>query len=415
MPFQGDRAKMESVGDGFGKTGVTMIETVDRLIALFGTGLSKALTRPCGQRISRPAAGTHFSSKGARPAAVADGVAPSGPSLHLVCRLSGRSLAVGAMAFFLCVGLSLPLPGIGPGPAHAFHDTLVSDPAVLVVGHVTPRARRHQPRLQGMADWLVSRLADQEADLGIERGVGLTVPSLSAMVPLLRAGVVDVVSETVMAALYLEEEAGAEILLHELRRGRAIYEGVIIAGVNREIHSLADLAGRSVAFEHANSTTGFLLPMALLRQQGLSAVRLQTPDDRPPPDRVGFVFAGSESNIALWVSRGLVDAGAYADDNWYDPGDTPAVIRENLEIVHRSGPVLRSALLVRGDMPAGLREALRRALLEIGTADDARVVRADYWGIAGYRALEGESAERLAEAARLYPLIRDLMKEGPSP
>ena len=270
----------------------------------------------------------------------------------------------------------------------------------LVVGVVTKDPKKQFPKLQAMADYLASRLGDR----GIERGAVVAAADNEAMIRLLRTGAVDVLSETAFSAVRFATEAGAEILLREWKKGVAEYRSVFITRRDSGIASLADLRGRKIGFEDPGSTTGFLLPLAILKRQGLTAVEIAH-RDRPASDTVGYAFADEEVNIAAWVARGIVDAGAISDQDWEDVQRTPDPIKQDLVIFYASEPLLRSSILARGGLDQGLKAELK-ALLAAMHADAAGQEALEaYYGVAKYDEIAGAARQGLDMVRQLYPLV----------
>ena len=88
-----------------------------------------------------------------------------------------------------------------------------------------------------------------------------------------------------------------EALVMTLRgNGEKTYKGQIIARADSGIKSLADLKGRSFAYTDASSTSGFILPSKLLKDQGIGLKQT--------------VFAQKHDNVVTMVYQGQVDAGA---------------------------------------------------------------------------------------------------------
>ncbi|MFT5540051.1 MAG: phosphonate transport system substrate-binding protein [Alphaproteobacteria bacterium] len=140
-------------------------------------------------------------------------------------------------------------------PRAVAKDAPIPRQQVLVVARVSRRVARHQPRVEAFADWLASQMAH----VGIRAGEGHIARSPKEMIDLLRAGRVDVVSESVLTALSYEDKAGAEILFHEWRSQRPYYQTVFITSRATKFFSLNDLRGRRIAFEDRGSTSGYLI------------------------------------------------------------------------------------------------------------------------------------------------------------
>ncbi|MGP1394435.1 MAG: phosphate/phosphite/phosphonate ABC transporter substrate-binding protein [Inquilinaceae bacterium] len=274
--------------------------------------------------------------------------------------------------------------------------------ATLIVGRVSGDPIKTLPRLQAMADFMAARLGA----LGIESGGAVVANSNAEMIHMLRDGRVDLVSETVLSALRFEEAAAATILMREWKKGVPSYRSVFIAGIDSGIDSLEDLRGRVVAFEDRGSTSGFLAPLAMLREAGLTAVELSSPEQRPAADEVGYIFTDGEINIAVWVARSMADAGAFSDLDWEDTTRAPEALKANLRTFHTSAPILRSVLLSR----AGLDPALASAISDLlsGVHDDpaAKDILDTYYSVTRYDPIGDVDAD-MRSARALYELAKD--------
>ena len=122
-------------------------------------------------------------------------------------------------------------------------------------------------------------------------------------------------------------------------------------------------AEKKFAFEDQGSTTGFLLPLAILRNHNLTAVRLKNYRDPVPPGKVGFVFAGDEINITTWVERMHVHAGAYSNQDWEGRGRSPRSMQKNLMLLFKSRPMVRSLFVARHGVQPLLKNAVKNLLL----------------------------------------------------
>ncbi len=274
----------------------------------------------------------------------------------------------------------------------------------LVIGRVSQDPVKTLPRLQELGAYLAGQLAP----LGVTGSEAMVARSNAEMLMLLQSGQVDVISETVMSAFMYAETTGAELLMREWKRGVSSYRSILFTRSDSGIETIDDLRGRVIAFEDRGSSTGFLIPMAMLRQHGLEAVELPAPGIAPPPGKVGYVFVGTEINIAAWVTRGMVDAGALNDGDWEDVERTPDGLKDQLAVFHQSRDIPRSILIVRGDLESELRDSLQRALAGMEHDPAAEPVLELYYGVARYDAFVNEVQRDLDTARLQYDEIRDL-------
>lgn len=276
----------------------------------------------------------------------------------------------------------------------------------LVIGRVSQDPVNTLPRLQELSSYLADRLAH----LGVTDSSAIVARNNEEMLMLLRTGQVDAISETVMSAFRYADTTGAELLMREWKRGVASYRSVLFARADRGIESIEDLRGRVVAFEDRGSTSGFLIPMAMLRQHGLEAVELSAPGMAPPPGKVGYLFVGSEINIAAWVHRGMVDAGALNDGDWEDVERTPDGLKDQLVVFEESQDIPRSVFIVRGDLEPELRNALEQTLAGMSTDPMAEPVLETYYGVAQYDPFRDGVLRDLETVRSQYNVIQDLFE-----
>lgn len=174
--------------------------------------------------------------------------------------------------------------------------------------------------------------------------------------------------------------------------GTSTYHGYLFVRKDAGIHAPEAMRGKRMAYVDRATTAGYVFPLAWLRERGVH------------PDR-GFFgetwFAGSHDAAIQAVLERKADVGV-AKDTVYD-----RVRRENLRvdqellILASSPPMPSNALCVRRDLEQGLREALRRALLDL--ADDPD----------GPRVLEQFGALRFVEAAPSdYAPVVDLARKA---
>jgi phosphonate transport system substrate-binding protein len=304
-------------------------------------------------------------------------------------RISSLFIASGLFAYLLSP--------TGTAMAAERIDRLDNTDRILVVGRVTSTPHKDYPRFGRFAGYLAERLGD----LGIDDWRIQFAKDNALMIELLRDGIVDLIPETIFSALLYADQADAELLLREWRDGVATYRSVLFARKSSAIRELADLRGKTIAFEDTGSSTAYFVPRAEIEAAGLSLVELTRPGLRPPPDSVGFVLAGSENNIVTWVHGGLVDAGAFSDLDWQDADDMPSVVKQDLEIFHRSQPFPRSVILVRGGLPDRLRDRIKEVLLAADEDPEGKVMLHEYKSVTKFDELDGDAVAGVAVAREI--------------
>lgn len=254
--------------------------------------------------------------------------------------------------------------GVVPQPAIAI-DT--GDPHVLVLGCVSDDPKADYALLKPLLDYVVSRMAN----VGIRAGRILMARDVQQMDSYLRRGRVDWVTSSAATSMLLQTRAGAHPLLLTERNGISRDHAVFFARRDSAIASLQDLRGRSVAFQDDWSTGAWFVPAAQLLQNRLPLQILVSPVDRPDPASVGYVFARSELNVATWVHKRLVAAGAISSLDWNNPQRIPASWRNEFVVIDESPEYPLALEMVRGDLKPDLQARLHDVLAQAASDSDA--------------------------------------------
>lgn len=226
---------------------------------------------------------------------------------------------------------------------------------ILRVGIVSDNPQGALAKLTPLTKHLGSQLSSQ----GIGEGQVVVTQDPASMAKKIKAGEVDLVLDSAYTMIKLHELAGAELSsLLFWRKGVRSYHTLFFVHRDSTIQSLADLKGKTIAFEDSYSTSAFVLPRAELAQQGLAV----TPRAQAGANSVGYVLAGQELNQAFLVAEKRIDAGAFNNNDW---DKLPPKLQAELRVIHRTRPILRWLACFSPHTPARLRQAVEAALLEM--------------------------------------------------
>lgn len=168
--------------------------------------------------------------------------------------------------------------------------------------------------------------------------------------------------------LLANQKYGAEARLRILRKGEAFYRGEIIARANSGIVKLKDIEGKSFAFTDPASTSGYLLPLKLFKQNKITLSEQ--------------VFAMRHDSVVVMVYQGKVDAGAC----FYSPPDAAGNIRDararvvtqfpdvdkKVSIVALTDPIPNDPIVFRKDLPEAIKKKVTESLIRILTSNEGR-------------------------------------------
>lgn len=260
-------------------------------------------------------------------------------------------------------------------------------PQLLVMSAVSDDAQSRINEMRPLANYMEKRLAH----LGVTHVDILIAVNHDQMVRFIRDGRVDWVTETAYSAALLEKKAGAEIILRRWKQGVPSYNSVMFVRKDSQIQSLAELTGTSIAFQHPGSTTGYFVPMSLLRSSGLALRQMRSVRDKSLPGFVNYLFSGAEYNSAMWVHKGIVSAAVLSNVDWNNEDAVPKEVRKDLRIIDASAQLPRAVELVRGDLHPALKSAIRETLLAAHQDREAQSALSAYQGTSRFDALDEDS------------------------
>ena len=262
---------------------------------------------------------------------------------------------------------------------------------VLILGRISDDPSAHYAQLKPLLDYVVPRMGE----VGITGGRILMARDARQMASYLRRNRVDWVTETAATAVQLEQRAAARPILLSERSGVSRYHTLFFVRKDSPIQSLQDLVGHTLALQGIASTSAYTVPLVELLDSGLSPEILLGPSDEPSSDRVGYVFARSELNIASWVHKGLADAGAVSNLDWNDPRRFPEAFKRDFRVIHETKPYLRALELVSEGMVPAVRDRLREVLLQAADDPAAQDALRLFFGTSRFLPLDQETESAL--------------------
>ena len=208
-------------------------------------------------------------------------------------------------------------------------------------------------------------------------------------------------------AVHLVERTGAKYVARRWKNGTADYRSLFFVRRDSDIGSLDELVDRTIAFEHRNSTSAYFVPAVMLSERGQPLHALATPRQAPPEGGFGYVFSGAEYNTAVWVAKGLVDAGVLSESNWRDPATVPEAFKDQFDVIAVSDPMPRAVEIVRGDLEDTVVTALRDALFDMHEDAGALDALEAFEGTARFDALTETDLAALERIAAALPAFRE--------
>lgn len=276
---------------------------------------------------------------------------------------------------------------------------LIADKAI-VLGDISDEPAETIEGTQPMADYLAARLGEY----GITRGEVKIAPDLETMTQWMADGEVDIYFDSPYPVLVVSQETGAVPILRRWKYGVSAYHSVFIARKDSGLTSLADLSGRMVAFEESFSTSGYMLPLSYLIEQGMNPVEKADMETAVAPDEVGYLFSTADNTTIQWVVSGKVPIGVV--DNVTFELLIPEETREGLTILAATEDVPRQMVLLRSGIEPELAEAIQTILIGVDESEEGQAALEAFLTTKFDEFPEGAEAA-LARMQTLYGLVQD--------
>lgn len=190
----------------------------------------------------------------------------------------------------------------------------------------------------------------------------------------------DVAAINTYSYLQAHERFGAQARLTVLRHGSDKYQSQILVKADSAIKTVRDLEGKRVAFVDASSTSGYLLPMKMLK------------DANVKPQQI--VFAGKHDSVVTMIYQGAVDAGA----TFYSPPDDGEVqdarrlvrvqypdVVEKIKILQLSEAIPNDPIIFREGMPEAMKEKIAESFLAFAKTPEGRLAFGRLYGVTDLR------------------------------
>jgi phosphonate transport system substrate-binding protein len=158
------------------------------------------------------------------------------------------------------------------------------------------------------------------------------------------------------ASAWIDSNGNVEPLVaNKETDGTLGYHSILIVKADSKARRLEDLEGKTLAWADPNSTSGYLIPLVSLRQVGIE-----------PEKFFGrTLFSGGHEQSVLGVINGQFDAAFTWSSKGHNAGQIRAMIDRGIlrldqfRVVWESPLIPNPLIIVRKDMPADMKQALR--------------------------------------------------------
>jgi phosphonate transport system substrate-binding protein len=237
--------------------------------------------------------------------------------------------------------------------------------AALVLGDISDEAAETIKGTQPLADHLAAQLGAY----GVSHGEVKIAPDLETMIQWMETGEVDLYFDSPYPALVISQETGARPILRRQKYGVSEYYSVFFARADSDFETLDDAQGQMIAFEESFSTSGYMLPLSHLIEQGYQPAEKPSPETAVSPGEIGYVFSTADNTTVQWVISGKVPIGVVDNVTFRR---LPQETQDQLRIFAQTEPVPRQLVLARSDLDPALTAAIKTALQAMDETEAGR-------------------------------------------
>lgn len=261
-------------------------------------------------------------------------------------------LVLGLVIVSGCASEAIPTPTVVP-PLPS------TTGRALVLGDISDEAIETIEGTQPTADYLATQLSAY----GITEGMVKIAPDLETMAQWIANGEVDLYFDSPYPALVMSQQSGAIPVLRRWKYGVSAYHTVFFARKDAGLTSLDQLRGQIIAFEEPFSTSGYMLPLGYLLENGYEVTPQESLETTVADNQIGYVFSTADNTTIQWVVSGRAIAGVV--DNVTYERLISAEARQDLIIFAQTEDVPRQLVLVRPGLEPDLQAAIARTLTEM--------------------------------------------------
>ena len=153
--------------------------------------------------------------------------------------------------------------------------------------------------------------------------------------------------------------------------GTDSYHAIAVTRAGSGISRLVDLKDKAVVFAGAGSVSGYMVPVAALRGQGIDTDRFFSRQNQAtgPEAAIAAMMRGDYDAAFAWSSlAGDADAG-YSRGPLHRMVAQGRLAMDEVRIAWRSDPIPHPPQVVRANLPEALKSQLRAALFDLLAAD----------------------------------------------
>lgn len=281
---------------------------------------------------------------------------------------------------FIILGLSLALP-LFPCQLQAA--------STLTLGTISQSPKNEIKKYDPLISYIALNLQDPYRMTGktrVEKNIG-------AMLHALRERKIDLfVGEPFVSSL-LQRAGDLRFMLQIPLLGTEKHASLIIVGKDSAIKSLADLKGKTLAFDDPLSSLGYLQPKIFLMEKGYK-LAYRKPSAPARADEINYVFSGAPENTLLWIKKGKADAGAIDSEIFRTQ---PKELIQSYKTLDRSSALPPLLISYRSNLSPELVEQIKTILKRMHQSENGKKILEDLGAVPKFQDISKSTLDFLGK------------------
>ncbi|MDD3050076.1 MAG: phosphate/phosphite/phosphonate ABC transporter substrate-binding protein [Candidatus Cloacimonetes bacterium] len=188
---------------------------------------------------------------------------------------------------------------------------------------------------------------------------------------------------------------GAEVELTTVRNGLKSYKGQFISRVDSGINEINDINDKIIAYTDAASTSGYIYPSAILKQNNIEPKR--------------YIFAGGhpQAIIAVYEKNADVACTFWSPEHEGIPQDARKYVMETYPDIFTATKVIgftdwipNDTVTFRKEFPKDMKDKIVNAILDISLTEEGKAVFSDLYSVDGFTKSSDADYEVVRKALR---------------
>lgn len=222
----------------------------------------------------------------------------------------------------------------------------------------------------------------------------------------------DVAAINTFGYMLAHDKYGVEAKLTGIRHGLSTYQSQFIVKADSPIKTLADLAGKKIAFVDPSSTSGYLLPLKTLKEKKI--------------EPKATVFAMKHDSVVSMVYQGQVDAGAtfYSQPSKNENGEEQMEdarrlvltqypdVKNKIRILELSEAIPNDPIVLRKDLPEEMKVRIVDATIAFVATPEGKEAFNKTYGVLEFKKASDKDYEPVRSMLRtLGKSVSELIKK----